>query len=97
MKPMIVLLITFILGIIGQAHAQYEPGTLEALQYLNNEWVNKPRQMKHERDLMRIQSEGQGFGQMRTYQPQMNAVVCQSVPVYSNIDGSLLGYGKRCF
>lgn len=98
MKPIMILLITFFLGIIGQASAmEYQAGTLEALQYLNNEWVNKPRQMKHERDLMRIQSEGYGSGQMRQYQPQMNAVACHPVPIYSNIDGSMIGYGKRCF
>ena len=98
MKPIIVLVVTFILGVIGQAQAmEYQAGTLEALQYLNNEWVNKPRQMKHERDLMRIQAEGFNNNQMRQYQPQMNAVACHPVPIHSNIDGSFIGYGKRCF
>ena len=86
----------FILGLIVScgAFAQYEPGTLEALGYLNDQWVEKPRQRAHERDLMRIRSQGQGFNQSAPaglYEP-----LCHVRPVIG-LDGSIVGYRRECY
>lgn len=75
----------------------YEPGTLEALQYLNNEWVEKPRQRAHEVELMKIKAQGQGSLSGTENAAGYQVPLCQVVPVYSNLDGSLIGHRKVCY
>lgn len=79
------------------AWADYEPGTLEALGYLNNEWVEKPRQRAHERELMRIKSQGQGYG-AGAYNGNvgLNDPVCVNQPVYGH-GGIIMGYRQQCY
>lgn len=88
MKILIVALL-ILTTTAGQAQ-DYEPGTLEALQYLNNEWVQKPQQRAHERQLMQIRSNGNSF-QGNTQD------TCQMVPQYSPYSGALIGYIRQCF
>jgi hypothetical protein len=83
-----------LLVVFGDVRAQYEPGTLEALNYLNDQWVEKPRQRAHERELMRIKSQGyqgQGGGFNAFNEP-----VCISQPVYGH-GGVVMGYRQSCY
>jgi len=80
-----------------QAQDDYQAGTLEALGYLNEQWVNKPQQRAHERDLMRIKSQGYQRNALDSFDddPRLQ-VQCHIVPVYS-FDGSVIGHRKACY
>jgi hypothetical protein len=75
----------------------YQAGTLEALQYLNNEWVEKPNQRAHEREMMRIRTQGSQGYQRNALESYAMQPVCQVVPQYSYLDGAIIGYRKVCY
>ena len=85
------ILLICLLVFFENSWAQYEPGTLEALQYLNHEWVDKPRQRAHERELARIKAQSEGASNNWRAAPS-----CVSQPVYGH-GGILLGFREFCY